>query len=132
MGWLTSIVGYDLKTADIKDYISDEFKGIDISVKYISVKFGSAYIALESDKTHEVTAFVVLWKYNKNSGELATKVMNETECPIYFKATAKLLKMLTPTDNKYANEWRIECWKNFKNIPKEIAEDFKNKGFDLL
>ncbi len=132
MGWTGRFIGSHATLNDVKNEILNEFRGTDISVKYMSFKFNVAYVALEHDKTHEVTAFVTLWKFNKSSGELSTKVMNETEGPNERKATMKLLKMLTPTDSKYANEWRIECWKNFKTMPKEIAEDFKNKGFDLL
>jgi len=131
MGWLTVPVGFSLTTAEIKDEISKEFKGDIVTLKYISLKFGTAYVALEHNNTHEITAFVVLWKYDKNAGELSTKVMNETEGPNERKATMKLLKMLTPTDNNYANEWRFDCWKNFKKMPDTFKQYFEKKGFDL-
>jgi len=131
MGWMTVPTGFSLTTAEIKDEISKQFRGDDISLKYISLKFGTAYAALENDKTKEVTAYVVLWKYDKNAGELSTKVMNETAGPVKREATMKLLKMLTPIDNDYANEWRFDCWKNFKKMPDKFKQYFEEKGFDL-
>ena len=131
MGWTGRFIGIDARLSEVKDEILNEFRGTDISVKYMSFKFNAAYVALEHDKTHEVTAFVVLWKYNKKTGELSTKVMNETEGPVKRDATMKLLKMLTPTDNNYANEWRFDCWKNFKSMPNNFRDYFEEKGFDL-
>ena len=39
------------------------------------------------------------------------KDMDETEHPYYYDCPAGVLSLLTPTDNKCANEWREECRK---------------------
>lgn len=37
------------------------------------------------------------------------KYMDETMCPGAYSCPKKILKLLTPTDNEWANEWRNKC-----------------------
>lgn len=37
------------------------------------------------------------------------KDMDESMCPYYFDCPAGILKLLSPTDNESANEWRARC-----------------------
>lgn len=49
------------------------------------------------------------------------KDMDETMGPYAYKCPEKILRMLTPTDNENANEWRDKCWailEKQKNMPK--------------
>ena len=140
MGWWGKPIRYDASMQDIKEEIIKDFTGemdgtfendkvkIEHFPEYISLKFGVAYLAVRhrvSKKENEevikdiVYAAVVLWRYTKKDGELSTKQMDETMGPGYYGATAKLLKLLTPTDNNYALGWRKQCWSKFKKIPKE-------------
>jgi len=140
MGWWGKPIGYDATMQDIKKEIISDFTGkydgkfedgsiskIEHYPEYISLKFGVAYLAVRQKVSKEngevvsniVYAAVVLWSYSKKNGELTTKQMDESMGPGYCGATAKLLKLLTPTDSKYALDWRKQCWSKFKKIPKE-------------
>ena len=140
MGWWGKPIRHDASMQDIKKEIISDYTGKidgtfeDGSIKkiehypeYISLKFGVAYLAVRyrvSKESEEVVsdmvyAAVVLWRYSKKDGELSTKQMDESMGPGYYGATAKLLKLLTPTDSKYALDWRKQCWSKFKKIPRE-------------
>ena len=134
MGWLSYGVSGDFGLKDVKEEIERNLEGRNMKTLYTSVKLGEAYSAIEltqNDGSTVVIATICLWKYNKKSGEFAIKVMDETVGPAYYNPTAKLLKMVTPTGNDYANDWRYKCWRNFKNVPKSILKDFEEKGFKI-
>lgn len=38
------------------------------------------------------------------------KDMDETMLPFFYDCPTGILKLLTPTDNENANEWRKKCW----------------------
>ncbi len=139
MGWCGKLIDnasmQEIKKEIISDYTGKmdgtfedgSIKKIEYYPEYISLKFGTAYLAVrykvlkESGKVVSdiVYAAVVLWRYSKKDGELFTKQMDESVGPGYYGATAKLLKLLTPTDSKYALSWRKQCWSKFKKIPRE-------------
>jgi len=128
MGWLGNYVGSDLSLKEIKNYIKNIVNDDkNNTVKYISLKFGVAYLAVEH-KEDKIYGLVALWKYSKKTGEIDLKFMDETVHPYYYGATAKLLKMLHPTDNINSLEWRYACWRNFKKIPEDIEADFKKNN----
>ena len=137
MGWLGNFVGYSLTSKELIDYVKTEIDNMFDKKKYeilkVSVKsFGKeTYLAVKSIEKDYVFAMVILSRYSRKDGEVAFKVMDETVGPSYYKATATILKLLSPTTINYANDWRIECWKNFKNIPKEIKEDLEGKGYSF-
>lgn len=88
-----------------------------------SAMVGSVYYAAarESGKP-DVWAAVFLTHVNGN--EFACKAIDETMLPYEHKCPKSILVLLTPTDNKYANTWRENCWAYHKkaNSPKA----FKN------
>lgn len=53
----------------------------------------------------------------------AYKDMDETYGPCECDCPKGILKLLTPTENKYANEWRVKCYENLaqKKNPNSFA-----------
>lgn len=99
------------------------------------------YAAVRDDVSGEVFGFVVLTKVD--GGDLWTKEMDETFGPFHFACPKGILKLLTPTDNEQANEWRKNCWQYheeqkdphlFKNMPEgtkvkwTVAHDYWTGG----
>ncbi len=66
------------------------------------------YAAMKSSKTGEVWALVVLTE--TDGTEFGYKDMDETMGPGYCDCPIGILKLLSPTDNEYANEWRRNCY----------------------
>jgi hypothetical protein len=99
----------------------------------ISMVGNTAYLATKIISTGKVFASVVITKTDNSSyNNLWYKEMDETAGPHYYDCPQKILKMLTPTDSEYANEWRKECWKNIfekANTPKvqKIEDGMKIK-----
>lgn len=118
MGWWGNYIGYDLGLSDIKAELLKNYSDVVCS----TFKFGEFYASVRYKD--EVVAMVVLWRYNKNNGELHTKTMDESMIPCYYKPTAKLLKSLTTTTDINSLKWRKICWDNFKNVPKSIQVEF--------
>jgi len=68
------------------------------------------YAACRDEKTGEVFALVYLIQRNpKDYFNFGVKAMDETVGPCYYDCPARILDLLTPTDSKYATEWRAEC-----------------------
>lgn len=61
----------------------------------------------------EVFAVVILTSVNNNDYcNFAYKLMNETVGPCEANCPVSILTLLTPTNNKYALDWRERCFKN--------------------
>lgn len=84
------------------------------------VGFTEAYAAYEiidkQKNTKEVIALVFLIQYHKN-GHFSYKDMSEFSGPYQYNCPEKILKLLTPIDEKrygetakYALNWRKICW----------------------
>lgn len=82
------------------------------------------YAAVRDDRTGEVFGMVTLTSID--DGYFMVKEMDETVGPFYYQCPMNILKLLTPTDNEQANEWRKNCWQYheeqkdpylFKNLP---------------
>jgi hypothetical protein len=98
-----------------------------------SAMVGSVYYAAiaktDGFMVDKVFAVIFLTDEDKHSGmgfEFGYKDMDETEAPYYYTCPVSILNLLTPTDNKCANEWRDACRKNaekskspnaLKNLP---------------
>jgi hypothetical protein len=80
------------------------------------VRMKTFYAAVERiDKTtgeREVWAAVILCNYApKDRYNFGWKDMDETMGPCETECPERILKLLTPTESKYAQEWREACWK---------------------
>ena len=122
MGWFGDFVGYDLTREELKTrlyLIAGEIaKDNKLQIVEKCFKSNETYVSFRN-REGDVTAVVILYQYHKKEGELSTKTIHENDGPVYYKPTKKLLMSLTPTDKEWANEWRKESWKQFKNIPIE-------------
>lgn len=109
MGW-TTISKYELKnekTDGIKQFLMDEWeRNSDYEVVGCSKVGSTVYMAIKrSDGV--VFANIVLTSFS--SYDFEWKEMQETMMPYKFDCPKKILDMLTPTDNEYANDWRQRC-----------------------
>ena len=108
---------------DRKAEVDDNFKWFKFDkddphklIKEVSVRkstmVGSTYYGAidiwTKDKGHEFVGVVVLTKVI-NRSRIAIKVMGETVGPHYYDCPASILKLLSPTDNEWALEWRRKC-----------------------
>ena len=113
MGW--TVYYTDVPTrAEMDKYYNWEDEGQKVEVLK-SVMAGSVYYAAvkitdKRDLSTMVTAAVV--KTKRRNGELAFKAMDETMGPCEANCPVSILRLLTPTDSKYANDWRQRCKKN--------------------
>lgn len=115
MGW--TYVQKD-QGESVKKFFEKEFtngKIIDCAV----VGMQTAYIAYEvntGDKK-EVVALVCLLRFVPNARDgfnFGYKVLDETMGPVAYRCPERILKLLTPTDNEWANQWREKCWENLR------------------
>jgi|SRR5690625_4163193 len=74
-----------------------------------SKRGNTVYLAIEQLETGEVFAVVTLISFD--DGEFYWKEISEDMGPFRSECPQRLLKLLTPTDNKYAKEWRKRCWR---------------------
>lgn len=68
------------------------------------------YAAMQSARTGEVWALIALTDIDGH--EFGYKDMDETMGPYCFDCPNSILKLLTPTDNEYAKDWRKKCYEN--------------------
>lgn len=89
--------------------------------RYRVVAHSGKYWAVEERESGDVSAFVVLTK--RPRGEFGYKAIHETSGPFECNAPAKILNLLSETDNEYALEWRAKCRENIttkQNTPKLV------------
>lgn len=79
-----------------------------------SAMVGSTYYAAVRNKKGEVWAavFLTCGRTRHDGTAWGYKDMDETMGPYEDKCPASILALLTPTDDKDANEWRERCRKN--------------------
>ncbi|MDI6824635.1 MAG: hypothetical protein QME87_09820 [Bacillota bacterium] len=108
----------------IREFFTEEMEGrypdgsvgrvLDCAV----VNMTEAYIAYERawpDGKREVSAIVCLLAFRpRDEFNFGYKDMGEEMHPYYYNCPERILKMLTPTDNKSALEWRRKCWENLR------------------
>lgn len=75
------------------------------------------YLAVEKfskqDNKKDVFAVVALTHIDmKDYFNFSEKIMDETVGPNYYECPKSILKLLTPIDSEWANEWRKKCWGN--------------------
>ncbi|MCP4126781.1 MAG: hypothetical protein GY753_06935 [Gammaproteobacteria bacterium] len=78
----------------------------------------------DKDKTKVERYACVYLLMQDRSGWWGYKPLEERCGPCYYDMPKKHLLMLTPTDHKWANEWREACWKKHgMEPPKEPGEN---------
>lgn len=118
MGWTFKYIGYT--TSSKKALMREEIAHwTGIKVLKDAVVNGVYYAACESEKTpNQVWALVCLMRKTKD--EFGYKDMEETCGPFEARCPMSIINLLTPTDSKYANDWRDAC-KAYNNIRKNGA-----------
>jgi hypothetical protein len=129
MGWLYMYSMDGHKTP--KQYLDAQFtfenERRKLTVLDSAAKLGTYYAAVESiakaTGEREVFALVCLTNYRPKGFSDGTtfgyKDMDETMGPNACECPARILDLLTPTTNDYANEWRKNCRERVtKRMPK--------------
>ena len=130
MGWTSTHLPHRTK---ILDYLTaPSFWGPKYTVlKATLVKRNTAYMAIRykhEDKDFVFAAIYLVRYAPKSYHNLIYKEMDETVGPGYCECPESVLDLLTPTDNKYALEWRKACReyhakrKEFNKRWKEVKE----------
>jgi hypothetical protein len=124
MGYLSTSRRNGIKESNF-DFCSREFNSIKASDDYGKVIACASflteiYLAYEVQRPGEekiVTALIckIDWEpRNKEGHTFGYKEMSEDCGPCQTRCPERILKLLTPTENKYAQDWRNECWENIK------------------
>jgi len=121
MGW---IYLHKEKGKKLFEFFSEEFNSKDEyrEVRVLDCASGSpreAYLAVEvkTPDTRKVIGVVCLLDYRPlEELNFGYKDMSEDMGPGYYNCPERILKLLTPTDNPTALEWREECWKRVKKV----------------
>ena len=122
MGWLFFHKDRNLPTSLwFKEHLTYEgehfsYKPLATSLsKYGRVGYAAVEITNRNTLDKEVIAFVYLFNYFPSKyHNFGYKDMDETMGPVESNCPMRLLKLLTPTDNKWANEWRERCWNRYR------------------
>lgn len=132
MGWMYTykepgvpVIDFFRKQFDFQREDGHYGKVLDCAV----VNMNTAYIAYEigdAQGNREVIAYVCLLHYTPSYYDnFGYKDMDETMGPYQYDCPERILKLLTPTDNEYALQWREKCW---ENIRKRKAQPRLKKG----
>lgn len=72
-----------------------------------AVYLTEAYLAVRDENTGEVSGVVVL--IHRPRGEIGIKIISERAGPLYYRAPARVLAVLSPTTDPIALGWRAIC-----------------------
>jgi hypothetical protein len=122
MGWDVTNVGSNFTTrAFIEYYIRRTYDGIYESVKIFEGKNVDGqkafYVALKKIEDNSVFACVILTQ--RKNGQVFTKVIGESEEPLYYEAPESFIKVLTPASTNGGAWWRNRCLE--QHLEKENA-----------
>jgi hypothetical protein len=121
MGWsgLYKRSGETTKELLFRECNNPNYKVVDMAHK----NFKTVYMAYQEVSTGIVRASVFLISYHKKDHELMYKEISESSGPYEVNCPERILKLLTPTDNETANQWRQQCWNNIR-----LVKEMKKKG----
>jgi hypothetical protein len=111
MGWTQTKVSSNITTKKyIRHTLAIQFKGKFDIVETIEGKIVDGckafYLSLRDDDG-VISAIVVLTR--RKNGFIQYRIISEKEGPLVFEAPAKFIDSLSPTENKYATDWRTGC-----------------------
>jgi len=117
MGWDGRYIGYNPSPKERQQMIDSDYTWSkdDHSVRVVkSTMKGNTYYGVievtDKGKKSYRTAVVVLTSYS--NGEIAFKSMDESMGPNACDMPVSYLKLLTPTESQYANDWRMKVVEN--------------------
>ena len=83
------------------------------------------YAAIRDNRNNEVWCLVCLTgTTTADYYDFGYKTMEDSMGPCYYDCPDRILDLLTPTENEWANEWREKCREN--NRSKRSPQAFKN------
>ncbi|MDB4590945.1 hypothetical protein OAH77_04510 [Flavobacteriaceae bacterium] len=134
MGW-TSLFTYEVNpqtsTKERNEQIKKWFVETNLRPveKYEALKMqvvgNVLYAAVKLKKTNRVTAFIYVFSLDSNGHEYYYKDMDESVGPCNYDCPMSIIKLLTPTERKWANEWREKVKEHHKK-KKERKDWLKN------
>lgn len=111
MGWTGTYRPYG---QSLRDFFQAEFIDNEI-LDFATVNRTTCYAAMR--KGDEVWGLVILVTYPKNDWEnIRFKYVSEEMGPVESQCPVRILDLLTPTDSKYAQEWRDRCYANARKV----------------
>ena len=105
MGWDVTQVGRNITTKKFLEFdIKRDYPHLEL-IKLVEGKYeyGQKPFFAAFKRGDKVTAVIFLTR--RRNGSLAVKVIGEEAGPAQL-APASFIKLLTPTDNAWANQWR--------------------------
>ena len=122
MGWDVTNVSANITTrAFIGYYTRRTFDGLYETVKIFEGKNENGqkafYVALKKLEDNSVFACVILTQ--RKNGQVFTKVIGESEEPLYYEAPESFIKVLTPASTNGGAWWRNRCLE--QHLEKENA-----------
>ena len=111
MGWTSySASHYDKRGNVDRKAECDSMFGKESKVLKSRMVGSTYYAAVQDTKTNEVWGAVFLTQTAKNVWDnFAYKDMDETVGPCECQCPMSIIKLLSPTDNEWANQWRQRC-----------------------
>lgn len=127
MGWTSYNANYYKngkvdRVAEIKSHFE---QNENYNVLKASSVGSTIYLAVERIVNEEKVVFAAVYLTSINMKDyynFSYKDMDETVGPCQRECPESILKLLTPTDNEWANEWRNDCWENVRK-KKEKKKD---------
>ena len=94
---------------------------VDEKGNYIKDENGRDIVENIPTEEQKIVGYVVLTSVRDNYW-FGYKDMSESSMPYYFDCPKGILKLLSETDNEYANEWRKECYKRAEEKKNSISK----------
>lgn len=120
MGWTSTTLPYG---KPIKEFFTQMFEWesdthiyriLDSSLVHFSTWYAAMEITDKNTSEKEVIALVVLVHMQpKKYYNICYKEMTENEGPCERQCPKRILNLLTPTNEKYAIQWRKDCWERY-------------------
>lgn len=134
MGW-TSYFATHYKNGKIdkKAELDEEFSSRNQKILKSQMVGSTYFAAIQNESTKETWAAIILTRMQ--NGEFFYKDMDETVGPYNYNCPKAILKLLSPTKNKLANEWREKCYEYHKQqAEKKNAFSYRKaaKGTKIL
>lgn len=79
-----------------------------------AVRGTTIYVAVRHPDGYVYGAVVETWKDNHEKDYWIYKLITEDMGPRKSKCPLHILRLLSPTNSKYAMEWREECYRQFR------------------
>jgi hypothetical protein len=112
MGWDVTQVGSNITTRKFVEHeIKLSYDGVYEAIKIVEGKnqYGQKafYVALRKLEDGKVVALVYLTR--RKNGAIAIKVIGESSGPAQIEAPASFIRLLSPTQDEWASQWRADC-----------------------